>query len=194
MSAKAVSSQVRQRETEMWRMAMDTKSTLQLYKACKTDIHREDFYDNSVGSSLLFEARAGALRTLAYRHHCDSTIASTMCRACGEEDECIEHLVLRCKKLPTLLPEDATLARTLGFRSPEDATSGNGDEFDLQSTVDEGVLEELECCQVAIGALLVDQYCDRDSTSETVHWSRHKKLWNPQTRCPLQAQAPGLGA
>ncbi|KAH7978028.1 hypothetical protein HPB49_004255 [Dermacentor silvarum] len=32
------------------------------------------------------------------------------------------------------------------------------------------VLEELECCQVAIGALLiVDQYCDRDSTTVTVH-------------------------
>ncbi|KAH7953359.1 hypothetical protein HPB49_007349 [Dermacentor silvarum] len=135
VSAKAVSNQVRQRETEMWRMAMDTKSTLQLYRTCKTDIHREDFYDNSIGSSLLFEARAGALRTLEYRHHFDPTIASTICRACGEEDESIEHIVLRCKRLPTLPPEDATFSRTLGFRSADDATSGNGDEVLLAAVM-----------------------------------------------------------
>ncbi|KAH7980552.1 hypothetical protein HPB49_017178 [Dermacentor silvarum] len=76
---------------------------------------REYFYDNSVGSSLLFEARAGRLRTLAYRHHNDPTIASTICRACGEDDESIQHIVLRCKKLPTLPPGDATLSRTQGF-------------------------------------------------------------------------------
>ncbi|XP_037562749.1 uncharacterized protein LOC119442090 [Dermacentor silvarum] len=114
---------------------VSAKATLQLYRTCKTDIHREDFYDNSIGSSLLFEARAGALRTLEYRHHFDPTIASTICRACGEEDESIEHIVLRCKRLPTLPPEDATFSRTLGFRSADDATSGNGDEVLLAAVM-----------------------------------------------------------
>ncbi|KAH7977395.1 hypothetical protein HPB49_001214 [Dermacentor silvarum] len=104
-------------------------------KACKKDIHREDFYDNSVGSRLLFEARAAALRTLVYRHLYDPTIASTIGRACGEEDESVEHVVLRCKNLSTFPPEGATLSRVLGFLSADHATSGNGDEVLLAAAM-----------------------------------------------------------
>ncbi|KAG0437243.1 hypothetical protein HPB47_017538, partial [Ixodes persulcatus] len=71
-------------------------------KAHKHNIRAEDFYDNSLGSRLLFEARAGALRTLAYRQRFDPMIITIQCRLCDQEAETIEHLVLRC---PALTPK-----------------------------------------------------------------------------------------
>ncbi|KAH7959553.1 hypothetical protein HPB49_011875 [Dermacentor silvarum] len=65
--AKAVETLVRQTEADTWRQDIEGKSTLKLYREYKQEIRVEPHYDNSVASSLLFEARAGALRTLANR-------------------------------------------------------------------------------------------------------------------------------
>ncbi|KAH6947507.1 hypothetical protein HPB50_019583 [Hyalomma asiaticum] len=62
--AHAVKTQVCEEETEQWRRAMENKSPLLTYRTHKADIGTEPLYDNSGGSALLFEARAGALRTL----------------------------------------------------------------------------------------------------------------------------------
>ncbi|KAH7959349.1 hypothetical protein HPB49_010510 [Dermacentor silvarum] len=69
--AKAVETLVRQTEVDTWRRDMEGKSTLKLYREHKQEIRVEPLYDNSVASSLLFEARAGALRTLVYRRRYD---------------------------------------------------------------------------------------------------------------------------
>ena len=53
-------------------------------------------YDNSLGSRLLFEARAGALRTLVYKQRFDNNVQSTVCRVCEGESETSEHIILRC--------------------------------------------------------------------------------------------------
>ncbi|KAL3190477.1 hypothetical protein MRX96_019995 [Rhipicephalus microplus] len=54
------------------------------------------FYDNIIGSSLLFEARAGALCTLEYRRKFDGTVVSSnLRRVCAVESEMQEHLVRR---------------------------------------------------------------------------------------------------
>lgn len=93
---------VRDAETAHWMEEAGKKSTLDVYRAHKHNIRAEDFYDNSLGSRLLFEARAGALRTLAYRQRFDPTIMTIQCRLCDQEAETIEHLVLRC---PALTPK-----------------------------------------------------------------------------------------
>ncbi|KAH7974657.1 hypothetical protein HPB49_017729 [Dermacentor silvarum] len=64
---------VKEAETTIWSKEMESKSTLELYRGNKRGISAECFYDNSIGSSLLFEARAGALRTLVYRSHFQDT-------------------------------------------------------------------------------------------------------------------------
>lgn len=46
---------------------MQGKSALTTYRGRKEEIRKEHCYDNSRGSSLLFEARTGVLRTRTYR-------------------------------------------------------------------------------------------------------------------------------
>ncbi|KAG0430704.1 hypothetical protein HPB47_022442 [Ixodes persulcatus] len=84
-------------------------------------------YDNSLGSRFLFEARAGALRTLSYRRRFDTTVTSTMCRVCGVNDETVEHIVLDCARLRPSRSQDngpkrprfLALAEALGFTDSE---------------------------------------------------------------------------
>lgn len=126
--ARLVGAQVQQQEQESWRKAMEKKDTLQLYRRCKPDIKVERLYDNSTGSALLFEARAGALRTLEYRSRFDASVTSTLCRACGEEAETTEHVVRCCRNLFTPLAEGATLPQLLGFEPLENSPSHGGSE------------------------------------------------------------------
>ena len=128
---------VRQEESIQWAKAAQAKSTLRVYNLWKNTISAENtLYDNSLGSQLLFEARAGALRTLIYRQRFDRLVTSTTCRACGEKEETIEHIVLACSSLQPrhpanwwqaadsdlqpgqALPHDKFLAEALGFQTP----------------------------------------------------------------------------
>ncbi|CAN7937026.1 unnamed protein product, partial [Ixodes hexagonus] len=87
---------VKEAETANWVEEANKKSSLQIYSAHKETIGPETYYDNSLGSRLLFEARAGALRTRLYRQRFDPTIDSVQCSACEQEDETAVHLVLHC--------------------------------------------------------------------------------------------------
>ncbi|KAG0425322.1 hypothetical protein HPB47_027487 [Ixodes persulcatus] len=105
-------------------IAAQAKPTLLVYSRNKLLIAAETLlYDNSLGSRLLFEARAGALRTLVYRERFDPKVVSTMCRVCREEPETVEHLVLYCEcLLPTPLVDrrlhsEVMLAYALGFKT-----------------------------------------------------------------------------
>ncbi|KAH7979776.1 hypothetical protein HPB49_010969 [Dermacentor silvarum] len=93
------------------------KSSLALYRVHKTTISVERLYDNSAGSALLFETRAGALRTKVYRRRFDQSVddSTVQCRACGDDEENIEHIVLRCDRLCPRQPEGTTLPEALGF-------------------------------------------------------------------------------
>ncbi|KAH7967192.1 hypothetical protein HPB49_023428 [Dermacentor silvarum] len=51
-------------EAAQWQRAMAANSTLAVYRQHKQEISAVYFYDNALGSKLLFEARAGALRTI----------------------------------------------------------------------------------------------------------------------------------
>ncbi|KAG0426005.1 hypothetical protein HPB47_026863 [Ixodes persulcatus] len=114
--------------TQQWLQDAQTKSTLGVYLANKKTIaSKVRLYDNSLGSRFLFEARAGALRTLCYRRRFDTTVTSKTCRVCGVNDKTVEHSVLDCARLePSLsqnngprLPKPLALAEALGFTDSE---------------------------------------------------------------------------
>ncbi|KAH7986745.1 hypothetical protein HPB49_025834 [Dermacentor silvarum] len=115
---------VKEAETTIRSKEMESKSTLELYRGNKQGISAECFYDNSIGSCLLFEARAGALRTLVYRSHFQDTRMCRKCKLCGAETEPQEHLILQCDGLQTATAEDTDLPRALGFHTLE-ADDGN---------------------------------------------------------------------
>ncbi|CAN8004877.1 unnamed protein product, partial [Ixodes hexagonus] len=56
---KKVKKRVKETEREIWEAGMQTKSVLEIYRSFKKDIAKEPTFDNSRGSSLLFEARTG---------------------------------------------------------------------------------------------------------------------------------------
>ncbi|KAG0415221.1 hypothetical protein HPB47_007620 [Ixodes persulcatus] len=123
-----VRSRVREREVFQWFEAAQAKPTLLVYSKNKQLIVAETLlYDNSLGSRLLFEARAGALRTLVYRERFDPKVVSTMCRACREEPETVEHLVLYCECLLPVplvhrrLHSEVMLPYALGFKTTADS-------------------------------------------------------------------------
>ncbi|KAG0410949.1 hypothetical protein HPB47_011924 [Ixodes persulcatus] len=88
---------VREQENVQWLESARTKSTLTMYAELKQQMTAETrLYDDSLGSRLLFEARAGALRTLVYKQRFDNSVQSTVCRVCEGESETSEHIILRC--------------------------------------------------------------------------------------------------
>ncbi|KAH8018924.1 hypothetical protein HPB51_013990 [Rhipicephalus microplus] len=116
--AHAVKTQVCEEETEQWRRAMEDKSTLLTYRTHKADIGMEPLYDNRGGSALLFEARAGALRTLAYRRKFDTSVdvARAICRICSTEEETTKHIILSCADLCPGHLVGTTFPPALGFQ------------------------------------------------------------------------------
>ncbi|KAH9377357.1 hypothetical protein HPB48_023153 [Haemaphysalis longicornis] len=63
---------------------------------------------------MLFEARAGVLRTQMWRRRWDDAEEVTSA-VCGEEDETAEHIVLQGEQLNLHHPSDTTMAEALGF-------------------------------------------------------------------------------
>uniref|UniRef100_A0A6M2CV84 Putative tick transposon n=1 Tax=Rhipicephalus microplus TaxID=6941 RepID=A0A6M2CV84_RHIMP len=102
----------------MWRIGMIKKSALEIYRTFKQEIAKERIYDNTRGSSLLFKARTGVLRTKTYRAKYEGVDA--VCIACGEEQETAEHLIMFCKGLHPIVQDDgAEFFKALGFRDRE---------------------------------------------------------------------------
>ncbi|KAH8040273.1 hypothetical protein HPB51_009821 [Rhipicephalus microplus] len=62
----------------MWRIGMIKKSAQEIYRTFKQEIAKERIYDNIRGSSLLFEARTGVLRTKTYRAKYEGVEATTV--------------------------------------------------------------------------------------------------------------------
>ncbi|KAH7966326.1 hypothetical protein HPB49_015292 [Dermacentor silvarum] len=124
-TAKGVQDHVRETERELWKSAMASKTTLRLYCDNKGTITPEPIYDNSGGSALLFEARAGALRTLDYRSRfdCAPEVQAAVCTVCGSERDTAEHLVLNCAKLSPTPKEGTTMPQALGFLDAEGLAS-----------------------------------------------------------------------
>lgn len=100
-------------EAREWLEGAKAKPSLDLYSATKTTIGREKFFDNSLGSGLLAEARLGVLRTRVWRAKFTAGLDTT-CTTCGAAEETTSHVVLEC---PAVTPasESQTLSAALGF-------------------------------------------------------------------------------
>ncbi|KAH8037223.1 hypothetical protein HPB51_009576 [Rhipicephalus microplus] len=123
--AEAVKTQVRLSETDTWWRNMQKKATRRIYRERKQEAFLEPLFDNSVASSLLFEAGDGALRTLAYSQRFYDSVDRAMYRMCGAVKETIEHLVVNCRDLTTVPTDGTTFPQALSFSS-SDVPKGDG--------------------------------------------------------------------
>jgi len=105
---------VKQKFEDLWRRSLEKRTSLQVYREHKLLRGYVDrLYDNSRGSGLLANARAGMLNTQVLRSH--YTNVDKQCRLCKKEIETIDHVVLRCEKLGVrTVPLDVALG--LGLR------------------------------------------------------------------------------
>ena len=89
---------VREMGTAEWKLEMGKKKSLEIYREFKCQRGNvDDIYDNSMGSGLLADARAGVLLTQVQRKKFQDV--NTMCRLCGLEEETLDHGVRSCQEL-----------------------------------------------------------------------------------------------
>ena len=89
---------VKKKFEELWQRSMQMRTSLSLYRQHKTiKGHVDRLYDNSRGSGLMADARAGMLNTQQHRSHFLNV--NTLCRLCGSDVETIDHVVLKCVEL-----------------------------------------------------------------------------------------------
>ena len=113
---KYVGEKVKETLDKNWREGMTEKITLCRYRNYKTARGIiEHIYDNTKGSRLLANARAGCLQTRKYRSR--YTNIEAICPKCGREEETLEHVILECDT-----PQDAEyeVQKKLGLH--EDST------------------------------------------------------------------------
>jgi len=125
-----VKKRVLQVATNDWQAQLDSKSSLSLYRQHKNEHKFESLiYDNSMGSKLLANARAGSLRTRLYRKKYTPDLDTT-CQICHSETEDLGHILFRCTKSIRNPPVSNQLATCLGFI--EDKSFVNQSKFRLQ--------------------------------------------------------------
>lgn len=116
-TTKEIKKNVKEAETTNWEKRMEAKKSLAIYRIGKRQITREKFFDNTKGSALLFEARAGCLRTKTLIRE---QVQDELCAGCGREPETMRHIVTECKGIrPVLGGGDIQLPEALGFKVNE---------------------------------------------------------------------------
>ena len=95
-SSKQIDKKVREWDTEQWRINIQDKKTLQLYKNKKGIKEETDIYDNTQGATLLFKSRTNTLQ-LGWRKK--YTNEDTICKLCNKNDETLEHFITECEAL-----------------------------------------------------------------------------------------------
>nr|XP_054917938.1 uncharacterized protein LOC129380575 [Dermacentor andersoni] len=113
-ATKKVKRKVREAELISWVAAMEKKPAMSNYLRGKNEIRKETIYDNSKGSSLLFEARSGCLRTRTYKARYKKE--EETCACCGKARETTEHILLECEDVYPAVDLGTTgLLEALGF-------------------------------------------------------------------------------
>ncbi|XP_018497356.1 uncharacterized protein LOC108865136 [Galendromus occidentalis] len=93
---KSVEKKIRDLVHQEWRDGMNEKSSLARYRKHKQQCGTIDhIYDNSRGSVLLAQARAGFLRTRKFGSRFEEI--DPICRICGQE-ESLEHVLMACQE------------------------------------------------------------------------------------------------
>ncbi|KAH7970332.1 hypothetical protein HPB49_004042 [Dermacentor silvarum] len=171
-TAKGVQDHVRETERELWKSAMASKTTLRLYCDNKGTITPEPIYDNSGGSALLFEVRAGALRTLDYRSRfdCAPEVQAAVCRLCSDAARSVEFRLARSSNM------------TSWYES-------------LYPTTCKGLVSGPEKCCIAskyLRRLLLNQRCRPRQLKRKKNYARELKARTQATVRRLRAKAKSL--
>ncbi|KAH9384395.1 hypothetical protein HPB48_026402 [Haemaphysalis longicornis] len=104
-----IQAEVTKVETRDWLEGAKAKPSRCLYSATKTTIGREKFFDTTLGSGLLAEARLGVLRTRVWRAKFTGGLDTTF-TTCGAAEQTTSHVVIELPAV-TLAPERQTLAQ-----------------------------------------------------------------------------------
>ncbi|XP_018494579.1 uncharacterized protein LOC108864098 [Galendromus occidentalis] len=96
---KYVNETIKNKLDQDWVEGMSEKRTLERYSTYKTVRGNiEHIYDNTRGSRLLANARAGCLQTRKFRSRFKNIGAT--CLRCEREEETQEHVILECEDPP----------------------------------------------------------------------------------------------
>jgi hypothetical protein len=91
---KLMTASVRQVSAELFLETVEIHSTLEVYK-CKTEPKVINFYENTKGSALLFQARSGSLPLNSRTHHWNGY--GKDCRVCdSSHEESLKHFIFDC--------------------------------------------------------------------------------------------------
>jgi len=97
MSNTKIKMMTKEFDDKLWKKDILNKSTLKIYRKYKHEIKDEqDIYDNTAASVTLFRARTGTLLRDFKR-----PIDDKICILCKEENEDIQHFLLKCSALIT---------------------------------------------------------------------------------------------
>ena len=80
-------------DLKIWRQEMEEKSTLNYYRQWKKEPIEENIYDNTYNSVLLYQCRSNTNK-LNWRKRFEG--GETRCELCGEEEETVEHILIKC--------------------------------------------------------------------------------------------------
>ena len=107
---KYVFAKIKETTHEEWIQNMKNRSSLARYRAFKSECGTiEHVYDNTRGSTLLAEARAGFLKTRKFRSRFEEIDPN--CESCGEV-ETLEHVLLNCREVTN---SDEEIMKKLGL-------------------------------------------------------------------------------
>ena len=102
MTRAEIKAQIREWDTETWKMEMIGKPTMKWYVEAKLKIKYDNCYTNSTASKFLAKARTNSLKireVLGRIKENKRNNFDTTCQLCGTEEEDLEHFLLKCKKL-----------------------------------------------------------------------------------------------
>lgn len=139
---KTLRTLVHEEEQQRWRDVMSRKPSLRAYSSHKDTIKKEEFYDNTKGSGLLFQARAGTLGTKTWRARFTEEL-ETLCTICGTDTETIDHIVIVCRGL-TPQPVTDSVPEALGFTVAVGTEEGRDRRVAKRAEALEGTKRRLE--------------------------------------------------
>lgn len=119
---KTLRTVVQEEEQRRWRDVMSRKPSLRTHSSQKDIIKKEELYDNTKGTGLLFQARAGTLGTKTWRAKFTEEL-ETLYTICGTDTETINDIVIACRgRAPQ--PVTDSVPEALGFTTAVDTEEG----------------------------------------------------------------------
>ena len=102
MTRAEIKAQIREWDTETWKIEIMSKSTMKWYTEAKLKIKYDNCYINNTASKFLAKARTNSLKireVLGRTKENRENNFDTTCQLCGTEEEDLEHFILKCRKL-----------------------------------------------------------------------------------------------